>query len=155
MNINWKDFGEKNREIYEQSRTEWTTRCSNLFNDFQTAKPEKISVLEANSLSMRQNLTDEISFFKAQMSQMDEWYKQAKWNKVIDYANPSPELKKIFGTRSTDRKIALASDMRHVERAMTEIKDYLDFLIDTRDVLKSFVYSVKNKLEAWSLMVDK
>lgn len=154
----WLQYNEDLEKLFESSRQEWNSKVDPLYDGIAKAKPEDITQLEATSLSMRQNITEEIAYFKTEMGKTKEKGQMLRKDKVLEYVSPDKRDRQMvaaMNAKYTDKKVLMAGELAFIERTIDMYKNHLEFLIETREVLKSYSYTIKNKLEALDLMLNK
>lgn len=154
----WLKYNEDLDRLFVESRNEWNSRVEPLYDGIVRAKPEEVTTLEASSLGLRQNITEEIAYFKSEMAKNMEKSREIRRDKIMEYVRPgqkSRDMVAALNSKHTDRKILLAGELAFLERTVEMYKLHLEFLIETREVLKSYSYAIKNKLEAAALMINR
>lgn len=154
----WIKYNEKLERLFTESRDDWNSKVAPLYTGIIKSKPENITSLEASALGLRQNITEEIAYFSDEKSKKMEESREIRKNKILEYNRPGTQPREVtaaLNSRQTDRKVLMSGELAFLERTVEMYNNHLQFLIDTRDTLKSFSYTIKNKLEAMDLMINK
>ena len=142
---------EKNKkleEFFDEKRQRWNDEVEPLFATLTTdlsnpTNSYKIFEAQANALTFRQKINEEITSFIIRRGKEDSRLKSLKHEKLIFYTISSP----IKASSQADKSLMIEGHIAENQRGIQIIESYIDFLRDTNKVLESFQYSIKNRIE--------
>lgn len=134
-------------QFLEDERRKWAEKINPLFSvlKFNVDKNPKASVIfdaQANSLSIKQMINEEINLFLNKRTKEVANLKKYRQEKFIFYATGF-EIK----TNTSEKNLLMSGNFSEVERRIEMLESHVDFLRDTLKNLESFGYSIKNMIE--------
>ena len=146
-----KETNDKLEEFFNQKREEWNNNLSPLFdvikNKLTIENSTKVFESQATSLSYRQIINEQISFFLNKRSKEEVKIKKIRQDKFVFYAL-GVGLKTNAGEKSTLIDAHLAEN----DRTILLIENYIEFLRSSSKNLESLGYTVKNIIELMSYL---
>ena len=141
-----KDTNDKLEEFFNEKREEWTKNVEPLFDviksNFTLESFSKVVDSQATSLSFRQRINEQISFFLNKRSKEEVKLKKVKQDKFMFYAL-GVGLKTSLGEKNT----LIDAHISENERNIQLIENYIEFLRSTSKNLESLGYTIKNIIE--------
>jgi tRNA(Ser,Leu) C12 N-acetylase TAN1 len=141
-----KETNDKLEEFFNEKREEWTKNVEPLFDviksNFTLESYSKVVDSQATSLSYRQRINEQISFFLNKRSKEEVKLKKVKQDKFMFYAL-GVGLKTSLGEKNT----LIDAHISENERNIQLIENYIEFLRSTSKNLESLGYTIKNIIE--------
>ena len=141
-----KETNDKLEEFFNEKREEWTKNVDPLFDviksNFTLESFSKVVDSQATSLSYRQRINEQISFFLNKRSKEEVKLKKVKQDKFMFYAL-GVGLKTSLGEKNT----LIDAHISENERNIQLIENYIEFLRSTSKNLESLGYTIKNIIE--------
>ena len=141
-----KETNDKLEEFFNEKREEWTKNVEPLFDviksNFTLESYSKVVDSQATSLSFRQRINEQISFFLNKRSKEEVKLKKVKQDKFMFYAL-GVGLKTSLGEKNT----LIDAHISENERNIQLIENYIEFLRSTSKNLESLGYTIKNIIE--------
>jgi tRNA(Ser,Leu) C12 N-acetylase TAN1 len=141
-----KETNDKLEEFFNEKREEWTKNVEPLFDviksNFTLESFSKVVDSQATSLSYRQRINEQISFFLNKRSKEEVKLKKVKQDKFMFYAL-GVGLKTSLGEKNT----LIDAHISENERNIQLIENYIEFLRSTSKNLESLGYTIKNIIE--------
>jgi hypothetical protein len=141
-----KETNDKLEEFFNEKREEWTRNVEPLFDviksNFTLESFSKVVDSQATSLSYRQRINEQISFFLNKRSKEEVKLKKVKQDKFMFYAL-GVGLKTSLGEKNT----LIDAHISENERNIQLIENYIEFLRSTSKNLESLGYTIKNIIE--------
>jgi tRNA(Ser,Leu) C12 N-acetylase TAN1 len=141
-----KETNDKLEEFFNDKREEWTKAVDPLFDviksNFTLESFSKVVDSQATSLSYRQKINEQISFFLNKRSKEEVKLKKVKQDKFMFYAL-GVGLKTSLGEKNT----LIDAHISENERNIQLIENYIEFLRSTSKNLESLGYTIKNIIE--------
>lgn len=135
---------DKYENYFETKREKWNEELEPIFrsiyqNNFTINNSRVIVDAQANALSFRQRLQQDISKYAQKLSKQKSQNKILSQEKFIFYSTG-------FGLKTNlgEKKLLIDGHLRENERQSDLIETHIDFLRETSSNLESFQYSVKN-----------
>lgn len=131
-------------ELYKAEREGWGNRLKPVYeaifiNNFTTNNSKKIINAQAEALSYRQMLNDEISIYAQELAEVKSDAKVLVQHKYLFY---SVGLGKKLN--SGDIKLLIEGNLSENIRGSNLLETHIEFLRDTIKTLESYQYSIKN-----------
>lgn len=143
---NAKETNQKLEEFFSNKREEWTKQITPLFEDikgaFNAEKSQIIIDIQANALTFRQMINEEISFFLNKRSREEVKIKKLRQEKFVFYA-VGVGLK----TGTAEKSLLIDAHIAENERNIQLIENYIEFIRASSKNLESLGYTVKNIIE--------
>lgn len=141
-----KETNDKLETFFNDKRQDWNQSIEPLFSvlkfEFNSETSKKIMETQAQCLSFRQNLNEQISIFLDKRSKQEVKLKRIKQDKFIWYAT-SFGIKTNMGEKTLLIEAHVAQEQRNIEL----IENYIEFLRQSNKNLESLQYSIKNIIE--------
>jgi tRNA(Ser,Leu) C12 N-acetylase TAN1 len=141
-----KETNDKLEEFFNDKREEWTKNVDPLFDviksNFTLESYSKVIDSQATSLTFRQRINEQISFFLNKRSKEEVKLKKVKQDKFMFYAL-GIGLKTSLGEKNT----LIDAHISENERNIQLIENYIEFLRSTSKNLESLGYTIKNIIE--------
>jgi hypothetical protein len=141
-----KETNDKLEEFFNDKREEWTKNVEPLFDviksNFTLESYSKVIDSQATSLTFRQRINEQISFFLNKRSKEEVKLKKVKQDKFMFYAL-GIGLKTSLGEKNT----LIDAHISENERNIQLIENYIEFLRSTSKNLESLGYTIKNIIE--------
>jgi hypothetical protein len=141
-----KETNDKLEEFFADKRDEWNKNIQPLYevlkSDFNATNSKKIMEMQANALSYRQIISEQISFFLNKRSKEEVKLKKIKQDKFVFYATGAG-LKTNMG----EKNILIDGHIGENERNMQLIDVHIEFLRSCSKNLESLGYTIKNIIE--------
>jgi len=141
-----KETNDKLEEFFNDKREEWTKNVEPLFDviksNFTLESYSKVIDSQATSLTFRQRVNEQISFFLNKRSKEEVKLKKVKQDKFMFYAL-GIGLKTSLGEKNT----LIDAHISENERNIQLIENYIEFLRSTSKNLESLGYTIKNIIE--------
>lgn len=138
----------KRNELMEdylsKEREKWNQMVEPLFSCLIFNKDNYNALIEsqANSLSCRQQINENISYYLNRRSKEEVKLKRLKQEKFVLYAISSP-----LKTNLSEKVILIEGHIAENQRSLEIIENYIDFLRSTSKNLESYAYAFKNVIE--------
>jgi hypothetical protein len=146
-----KETNDKLEDFFNQKREDWNKNLEPLFevikNKLTIENSHKVFESQSLSLSYRQIINEQISFFLNKRTKEDVKVKKIRQDKFVFYAL-GIGLKTNTGEKSTLIDAHLAEN----ERTILLIENYIEFLRGSIKNLESLGYTVKNIIELMTLL---
>lgn len=138
---------EQMEEYFKDKREGWNKNVEPLFTILSIdlsnpANSKDVLNAQANALTFRQNLNDQIGYFLNRRSRETSKLKTLKQDKFLYYAVGFP-----IKTNMGEKNILIDAHLRESDRTIELIDAYIEFLRDTVKNLESLQYSIKNMIE--------
>ncbi|SRR6266403_1965584 len=132
---------DKIQDFLDQQRQKWSNEIHPLFDALRSSDAKMFLDIQANSLSLRQKLTEEITNYLSKISK-----DKTKLNKCL--ADRTEYYMHGFGMKTTDRqqREMINRDLAQTQRSMEMLELHVEFLRETRVACDNIGYAVKNKL---------
>ena len=141
-----KETNDKLEEFFNDKREEWTRIVDPLFDVIKSNLTlesfSKVVDSQATSLTFRQKINEQISFFLNKRSKEEVKLKKVKQDKFMFYAL-GVGLKTSLGEKNT----LIDAHISENERNIQLIENYIEFLRSTSKNLESLGYTIKNIIE--------
>lgn len=141
-----KETNDRMEEFFNSKREEWTENLKPLFeiikNNFTLENSTKILEVQAQALTFRQILNEQISFFLNKRSKEEVKLKKLKQDKFIFYATG-------FGLKTNlgEKGLLIDAHIAENDRNLQLIENYIEFLRATSKNLESLGYTIKNIID--------
>jgi len=141
-----KETNDKLEEFFNIKREEWTNNITPLFNvlknNFNLENAQKIMDVQSLSLTYRQMINEQISFFLNKRSKEEVKIKKLKQDKFIFYAIG-------FGLKTNlgEKGLLIDAHISENDRNIQLIENYVEFLRSSSKNLESLGYTVKNIID--------
>lgn len=141
-----KETNDRMEEFFNSKREEWTENLKPLFeiikNNFTLENSNKILEVQAQALTFRQILNEQISFFLNKRSKEEVKLKKLKQDKFIFYATG-------FGLKTNlgEKGLLIDAHIAENDRNLQLIENYIEFLRATSKNLESLGYTIKNIID--------
>jgi hypothetical protein len=142
-----KETNDKLEDFFNDKRTDWNKNVEPLFQVLSldltnSTNGKKLLDAQANALTHRQQINEQINFFLNKRSRETTKIKKLRQEKFIFYATG-------FGMKTNlgEKGILIDGHLAENDRCMELIESYIEFLRDTVRNLESFSYSIKNMIE--------
>ena len=138
-------------EFFIGKRAIWNSSIEPLFEimkkNFTPESTQKIVEIQANALSFRQILNEEISLFLNKRSKEDVKFKKIKQDKFIFYATG-------FGLKTNmgEKSILIDAHTSQIERGIQLIDTHIEFLRASSKNLESLGYAIKTIIELFNYL---
>lgn len=150
------NVNDKHEEYFKKTREEWNEKIEGLlgnlrFDNFVGDNIQKIFDAQAYSNSYMQMITEQISVFMNKLSKAKTKEKAALQAKLIFYSTG-------FGLKTTNAsqmKILIDAHVSEEARACEILETHIEYLRDSRKVLETFMYSVKNSIQLYNYINQK
>jgi threonine synthase len=147
-----QEMNEKMEEFFNEKRKIWNELVTPLFKvlSIDLSNPSnsrKLLDTQANVLTHRQQINEEINLFLSKRSRETTKVKKLRQDKFIFYATG-------FGVKTNlgEKGILIDGHLAENDRSIELIEMYIDFLRDTNKNLETFGYSIKNMIELMNLL---
>lgn len=132
---------DKIQDFLEQQRLKWSNEIQPLFTALKSGDPKEFIDLQANALSLRQRLVDEISIYLNKISKDRTKLNKSSADRIEYYMHG-------FGMKHTDRqqREMIDRDLAQMKRSMELLESHVDFLRETKIGCDNIGYGVKNRL---------
>lgn len=146
-----RESNDKMEEFFKEKRDQWSKNASQVFDTIKSnLSPSDFKVVveaQALSLSYRQSLNEEISYFLNRRSREEVKLKKLKQSKFLFYSTG-------FGlkTNLSEKSILIDAHTSENERTMQIIETHIEHLRDTVKSLESFQYSIKNLVSLYEYL---
>jgi hypothetical protein len=141
-----QETNERLEEFFNDKRKRWNEEIEPIFKVLSidirnTPNTKDILEAQANALSNRQQINEEINVFLSKRSKETTKIKKLRQDKFIFYATG-------FGVKTNlgEKGILIDGHLAENDRTMELIEGYIEFLRDTVKNLESFGYSIKNMI---------
>lgn len=141
-----KETNDKLEEYFQLRREEWNSNLSPLFDVIKMSltaeNASKIFEIQSLSLSYRQVLNEQISFFLNKRTKEEVKNKKIRQDKLIFYATG-------FGlkTNTGEKSILIDAHLAENDRNILLIENHVEFLRNSSKNLESLGYTIKNIIE--------
>ena len=141
-----KETNDKLEDYFQLRRDEWNSNLKPLFDvvrqSFTTENSSKIFDTQSLSLSYRQILNEQISFFLNRRTKEEVKNKKIRQEKFLFYATG-------FGlkTNTGEKNILIDAHLAENDRNILLIENHIEFLRNTSKNLESLGYTIKNIIE--------
>lgn len=139
------DSDEKKEDLYKkisESKTRWTALVRTLSHKLKTNDLKDVYDIQADSISYRQEVVDEIHTYAIKIHRLVQKLKVLNKAKFEFYATSYP-----VKTSGTEKLRLIEYDMSEYQCFINELDEYVNFLRDTAKDFESINYSVKGRVE--------
>jgi hypothetical protein len=149
-----RESNDKMEEFFKEKRDNWSKNANVIFDvikmNLNPSEFKNIVEAQALSLSYRQTLNEEISYFLNRRSREEIKFKKLKQSKFLFYSTG-------FGlkTNLSEKTILIDGHTSESERTLQIIEVHIQFLRDTVKSLESFQYSIKNLVSLYEYLGGK
>lgn len=141
---------------FKKVRTDWNEKIEKLvenvrFENFVGDNIQKVFDSQSYASSYMHILTDEISVFMTKLSKSKTTEKAALQAKFIYYSTG-------FGMKvsnATQMKYLIDSHVAEEARACELLETHIEYLRDSRKVLETYMYSIKNAIQLYNYINQK
>ncbi len=146
-----EEMNDRMEEFFSEKRALWGTNIEPLFKimreNFNPESTQKIVEIQANALSFRQVINEEISLFLNKRSKEDIKLKKAKQEKFLFYATG-------FGLKTNmgEKSILIDAHTAQLERTVQLIDTHIEFLRACNKNLESLGFSIKTVIELFNYL---
>lgn len=142
LSINEKYFkqNKKTEELLKEQRYNWSEKIKPLIESLKE-NFEKIYELQADALSYRHIIGDEISFYASKLSKVMAEEKRIRKDKIIQYT-----LKFQVKLNTGEKNVCVAGDISEMERNIELLQMHIEFLRECIKTIDNLNFGVKNKL---------
>ncbi len=141
-----RETNDRLEEFFSQKRDDWNTNINPLYEvlklDFNASNSKKLMEMQANTLSFRQAISEQISLFLNKRSKEEVKLKKIKQDKFIFYAT-GVGLKTNMG----EKTILIDGHLGENDRNIQIIDVHIEFLRSCSKNLESLGYTIKNIIE--------
>jgi len=141
-----KETNDKLEEFFSKKREDWNSNIEPLFSimrqNFTLENSSKIMDVQANALSFRQKLNDEISYFLNRRSREQVKLKKITQDKFLFYATG-------FGlkTNTSEKTLLIEAHIAESHRTLEIIENHIEYLRACNKTIESLQFSIKNTIE--------
>lgn len=138
-----EELFEKNNAMetfYSGKREEWTKCIMPLFKQLKDV-PQAVYEMQAEALSYRHGLNEEIAFFLSKLSKEMSSLKKAKRDRFVYYATGF-SLK----TNTGEKTVLTDGDLSENDRSIEMLQAHIEFLRDCVKTLDNLQFAVKNRV---------
>lgn len=143
-------LSEKNQRLesfYSQKREAWTKTLMPLFGQLKEV-PQAVYEMQAEALSYRHSINEEIAYFLQKLTTETSAMKQAKRDRFIYYATGF-SLK----TNTGEKQVLVDGDLAEMEKTVELMQLHIDFLRDCVKTLDNLQYAVRNRVMLMEYLV--
>jgi hypothetical protein len=141
-----KETNDKLEEFFNQKREEWNNNINPLFdvirNNFTVESHHKVLEAQAVSLTYRQILNEQISFFLNKRTKEEVKIKKIRQDKFVFYA-----LGVGLKTNTGEKSILIDAHLAENDRSILLIENYIEYLRSCSKNLESLGFTIKNIIE--------
>jgi hypothetical protein len=137
---------EKFEEYFAKLRKIWNVKIFDL-NQKTRNDIEKLIESQAEAISYRQQLNDEISDFAFKLYKESSIYRE-KWKERYNYYITDSQIK----LTDTTRKEFVEIDLDIYDKKMKCIDEHIKFLSETRKTIDNYLYGVKNTIVIYQII---
>ncbi len=149
-----RENNDKMEDFFKEKRDDWSKNVNVIFESIKgnltPSDFKKVVESQALSLSYRQALNEEISYFLNRRSREEIKLKKLRQNKFLFYSTGF-SLK----TNMSEKAILIDGHTSEQERSNELIEVHVEFLRDTNKSLESFQYSIKNLVSLYEYLGGK
>lgn len=142
-----KETNDKLEDFFNDKRSEWNSNIDPLFKALSLdlsvpSNSRNVLDMQANALSYRQLLNEQINFFLNKRSRETTKIKKLRQDKFIFYATG-------FGIKTNmgEKSILIDGHIAENDRTLELIESYISYMRDTVKNLESLGFAVKNMIE--------
>lgn len=146
-NTNVSDKNQKLEAFYTQKRESWTKCLMPLFNQLKDV-PQAVYEMQAEALSYRHSLNEEIAYFLQKLTSETSQMKQAKRDRFVYYATGF-SLK----TNTGEKSVLVDGDLAEIDRTIELMQLHIDFLRDCVKTVDNLQYAVRNRVMLMEYLV--
>lgn len=130
-----------------ESKKKWTSITRSLTYSVKESDPLKIVDVQADAISYRQQVIEEISIYAVKISKLMQKLKIKEKERFEFYAT-SYQVK----TSGTEKGRLINADLSIMQSFVDEYDQHVNFLRETSKNLDSINYAVKNKIELANIL---
>lgn len=158
------EFNANLETMIDEKTQEWAERLRDLFPRLKGG-PESIVDIQAEALSYRQMLSEEISFWGKQYSNEQKRLKKLRKERFLYYStgqlpegakrpalfvdSPMVQLKTTKG----EKDLVIAGDLSEYERSADLYQNIIDYLGECRKNIDHCLYGVRNRIELLKVLM--
>jgi hypothetical protein len=142
-----KETNDKLEDFFNDKRSEWNSNIDPLFKSLSLdlsvpSNSRNILDMQANALSYRQLLNEQINFFLNKRSRETTKIKKLRQDKFVFYATG-------FGIKTNmgEKSILIDGHLAENDRTIELIESYISYMRDTVKNLESLGFAIKNMIE--------
>ncbi len=142
-----KETNDKLEDFFNDKRSEWNSNIDPLFKALSLdlsvpSNSRNILDMQANALSYRQLLNEQVNFFLNKRSRETTKIKKLKQDKFVFYATG-------FGIKTNmgEKSILIDGHLAENDRTLELIESYISYMRDTVKNLESLGFAIKNMIE--------
>ena len=150
MNANMNGINDKAEDIFKRERDKWSNLLSPLYSKLSNKDKKDIVELQSESLAIREQLQQSISYHSSQLSKANVTYKNAFGDRLEFYMTG-------FGikTASSEKTKMVDRDLAEAKRRTELLEVHIDFLRECRYSCDQIGYAIKNLTEIYKyLQID-
>jgi len=136
-----KEALKKRETTHKEMRGYWMSIVKDFSSMLRNDKVTSIIPLEAELLSRREELVDEIARLGVSVQKDNIQLKQIKEERLKWQIE-----KQQFKITATERKVFIEADMAYHDALVELTKNHIEFLIDTKSTVDHFIWGIKNKI---------
>lgn len=136
-----KEALQKREGVHKEMREYWLSNIKGFSKKLKDNSIQSIIPLEAELLSRREELVDEIARLGVSVHKDNIQLKLIKEERLKWQME-----KQQFKITATERKIMIESDMAYHDALVELTKNHIEFLIDTKSTIDHFIWGIKNKI---------
>lgn len=143
-------ISEKNQrleEFFNQKRETWTKNLMPLFAQLKEP-PQAIYEMQAEALSYRHAVNEEMAYFMQKLTRETSSMKQAKRDRFIYYATGF-QLK----TNTGEKNVLVDGDLAEVDRTIELMQLHIEFLRECIKTIDNIGYAIKNRVMLMEYLV--
>lgn len=142
-----KEKNDAMEEFYASKRETWTKCLMPLFKVLKDV-PTAVYEMQAEALSYRHGLNEEIAFFLSKLSKEMSSMKKAKRDRFLFYAT-GYSLK----TNTSEKTVLTDGDLSEVDRTIEMLQSHIEFLRDCVKTVDNLQFAVRNRVQLMEYMV--
>lgn len=141
-----KEKNDNLEQFFSEKREEWNKNIEPLFevikNKFTIENSDRVFEAQSLSLSYRQIINEQISFFLNKRSREEVRVKKIRQDKFVFYA-----LGIGLKTNGGEKNILIDAHLGENDRTILLIDNYIEFLRQSQKNLESLGYTIKNIID--------